>query len=187
MGDRCKRRKRTVKPTWKKTDVKAKPYPKRSKEKSPRAAITQPAAVSSTDRATWKRLRAWNIIEFTIKNINPTPKHYNGIYLSCWFAFTKEKPGNQNSEWSESLNGDIHWNIDSFQACKSKCNISIVEDRNREKLFRSGQIDSFSSCVSHSSTKVYKQWSSQLLIQPKEKQKGPIHNQHFEEMSNLWL
>jgi hypothetical protein len=37
---------------WKKTDVKAKPYPKRSKEKSPRAAITQPAAVSSTDRAT---------------------------------------------------------------------------------------------------------------------------------------
>jgi len=58
--------KEQMKPTWKKTDVKAKPYPKRSKEKSPRAAITQPAAVSSTDRATWKlnkRFRAWNIIQ----------------------------------------------------------------------------------------------------------------------------
>lgn len=87
------------------------------------------------------------------------------IYLSCWFAFTtKEIAGNQNSEWSESLNGDIHWNINAFQARKSKCYISIVEDGNWEKLFSSGQIESFGSRVSHSSPRVYKQRSSQLLI-----------------------
>lgn len=38
--------------TWKKTEMKAMLYPKRSKEKSPRAAMRTPAAVNITERVT---------------------------------------------------------------------------------------------------------------------------------------
>lgn len=38
--------------TWKKTEMKAMLYPKRSKEKSPRAAMRTPAAVNMTERVT---------------------------------------------------------------------------------------------------------------------------------------
>lgn len=41
-------------PTWKKTEVRAMLYPKRSKEKSPSAAMTTPAAVNITERVTYK-------------------------------------------------------------------------------------------------------------------------------------
>lgn len=44
--------KRKMKQTCKKTDVKTKPYPKRSKEKSSEAEITKSAAVSGTYGAT---------------------------------------------------------------------------------------------------------------------------------------
>ena len=38
--------------TWKKTEARAMLYPRRSKEKSPTAAITTPIAVNTTERVT---------------------------------------------------------------------------------------------------------------------------------------
>lgn len=38
--------------TWKRTEVRAMPYPKRSKEKSPNAAMITPAAVKITESDT---------------------------------------------------------------------------------------------------------------------------------------
>lgn len=69
--------KRKMKQTCKKTDVKTKPYPERSKEKSSEAEITKSAAVSGT-WATWnviKRFSAWNMIKFNIRYITLIPKH----------------------------------------------------------------------------------------------------------------
>uniref|UniRef100_A0A1J3CTR3 Uncharacterized protein n=1 Tax=Noccaea caerulescens TaxID=107243 RepID=A0A1J3CTR3_NOCCA len=77
-----------------------------------------------------------NLQELQLHNLQPSTVQIEQPELLVCLS-TKQITGNQNSEWSESLNGDIHWNIYSFQARKSKCYISIVEDGNREKLFRS--------------------------------------------------
>lgn len=40
--------------TWKKTEVRAMVYPKRSKEKSPSAAMMTPTATNTTESVTWE-------------------------------------------------------------------------------------------------------------------------------------
>lgn len=235
-------------------------YPERSKEKSPRAAITHPVAVNRTESVTWKvtttksqllrEFPTWwsfsagmwyaiyynkdykcnhfktrwlpiqsnllnqihcagsrkgmqcSIFSFGIKkdvrkllklNIPSTGPNLHRKHsltnqemdiknsenrwwqlirkgtmnLSCRFSLSWKEPSNQHRKWCESFYSNVHWNVDPFQACQSKCHISIVKKWNWQKLFSCHQIYCFGFCISHLSTSLYKQRGRQLLKQSK--------------------
>lgn len=47
--------------------------------------------------------------------------------LRCRSPLSWEESSNEYSKWCESLYCNIHWNINSLQACQCKCHISIIE------------------------------------------------------------
>lgn len=71
-------------------------------------------------------------------------------------CFAWKESRNQNSKRSESFNGDIHWDINPFQASKSKRHICIVEQRDRKNSLSCLHIKPLGFRVSHASTKVNK-------------------------------
>jgi hypothetical protein len=90
-------------------------------------------------------------------------------HLCRGLRIPNEKSSDKNSQGGQALESNVHGYIHSFKACQCKCDICIVEQRERKQPLRSLPIHAPSICDFQHLPNVDQDGSSHLLF---EKDKG---------------